>query len=225
MQSPNTLYLVRHGENRANLTKEFSHRKIDYPLTPKGRLQAEQTGEYFSARRIAAIYASPLLRAVETAQIIAARLDLPVQVVENFRELDAGELENMGGSPQAWEIHFRVIGDWLNGKFESRFPGGENYLEARQRFREGVEQTLSGRSGQGVVIIGHGGIFSTGLYDLCPDADRNILRTQESHNCSISEMEMRLQDRRWTGRLLRWGDISHLYAAAADLVSGFPTPR
>jgi broad specificity phosphatase PhoE len=35
------VYLVRHGENKANITKEFSSRKVDYPLTPKGRLQAE----------------------------------------------------------------------------------------------------------------------------------------------------------------------------------------
>ncbi len=38
------LFLVRHGENPANLTKEFSYRKVDYPLTKKGQLQARQTG-------------------------------------------------------------------------------------------------------------------------------------------------------------------------------------
>jgi probable phosphoglycerate mutase len=32
----NTIYLVRHGENPANLTKEFSCRHVDYPLTEKG---------------------------------------------------------------------------------------------------------------------------------------------------------------------------------------------
>ena len=37
------LYLIRHGENLANLTKEFSYLKVDYPLTPKGKLQAAQT--------------------------------------------------------------------------------------------------------------------------------------------------------------------------------------
>ncbi len=41
------IYLVRHGENVANLTKEFSHRKVDHSLTPKGRLQAKQTAAYF----------------------------------------------------------------------------------------------------------------------------------------------------------------------------------
>ena len=225
MEPTNTLYLVRHGENPANLTKEFSCRKIDYPLTPKGRLQAEQTGDYFSARPIDAICTSPLCRAVETAQIIAAWLRLPVEVVENFRELDAGELEDMGGSPKAWEIHFSVIREWMSGNYESRFPGGENFLMARQRIRAGIEQVLSARSGQGVIVVGHGGLFSTGLLDLCPEADPNILRSKENHNCSISEMEMRLVESRWVGELVRWGDISHLSAAAAELVSGFPTNR
>ena len=59
----NTLYLIRHGENPANITKEFSHRLVDYSLTPKGVLQAQQTGEYFKNKQIDAIYCSPLKRA------------------------------------------------------------------------------------------------------------------------------------------------------------------
>ena len=42
----NLVYLVRHGENPANLLKQFSYRKVDYPLTEKGVLQAEQTAAY-----------------------------------------------------------------------------------------------------------------------------------------------------------------------------------
>jgi broad specificity phosphatase PhoE len=62
----NRLYLVRHGENRANLTKEFSSRLVDYPLTAKGVLQAQQTADYFQQRAgaggIDAVYSSPLKR-------------------------------------------------------------------------------------------------------------------------------------------------------------------
>ena len=50
-----TLYLVRHAENQANLTKEFSHRLVDDALRPKGRLQAEQTAAFFADRQVAAI--------------------------------------------------------------------------------------------------------------------------------------------------------------------------
>ena len=46
----NTLYFVRHGENPANLTREFSYKMVDYPLTENGIQQAEQTAAYFASR-------------------------------------------------------------------------------------------------------------------------------------------------------------------------------
>ena len=59
----NTIYLVRHGENRANLTKEFSYKVVDYSLTPKGALQAQQTAQFFQDKQIHEVYTSPLKRA------------------------------------------------------------------------------------------------------------------------------------------------------------------
>jgi probable phosphoglycerate mutase len=217
-----TIYLVRHGENPANLTKELSCRKVDYPLTPKGRLQAEQTGVYFRDTPIAAIYASPLKRAIETAEIVAATHGIQITIAENFRELDLGHLEEMGNDPQAWQIHFQVIRDWMNGKPETYFPGGENYFMARQRFLDGIENALE-RSPEGeIIVVGHGGIFSTGLLGLCPGADREILRRTDFHNCAISEIAMQKVDGCWQGELIRWADASHLTGKAAELVSGLP---
>ena len=69
------LFLVRHGENVANITKEFSHRLVDYDLTDKGRLQASQTADYFRSLSknvsIDAMYSSPLKRAMQTADIVS----------------------------------------------------------------------------------------------------------------------------------------------------------
>ncbi len=96
----NTIYLVRHAENTANLTKEFSHRLVDYSLTPKGILQAQQTAEYFTDKNIDEIYSSPLKRARETADIIAQKLHLPVGVVEQFREVNVGSLEGRPPTPK-----------------------------------------------------------------------------------------------------------------------------
>ncbi|MCB0198167.1 MAG: histidine phosphatase family protein, partial [Anaerolineae bacterium] len=64
-------YLVRHGENPANITKEFSYRDVDYSLTPKGVLQAQQTAAHFRNVPVDAVVASPLKRTRETAAIIA----------------------------------------------------------------------------------------------------------------------------------------------------------
>ena len=217
-----TIYLVRHGENLANLTKALSCRKVDYPLTPKGRLQAEQTGLYFKDQNIGAIYASPLKRASETAQFIATVKGLQTRIEENFRELNVGDLEDIGTTPQAWQIHFQVIRDWMDGKPETCFPGGENFFMARQRLREGIEEALDGNIPGEVVIVGHGGLFSTGLLDLCPGTDAEILRRTEFHNCAISEIAMQKVNGRWVGELIRWADTAHLSGEAAELVSGLP---
>jgi probable phosphoglycerate mutase len=217
-----TVYLVRHGENPANLTKELSCRKVDYSLTPKGRLQAEQTGNYFRDIHIAGIYASPLKRAWETAEIMAAINGVQIQIAEYFRELDLGHLEEKGNDPLAWQIHFEVIRDWMNGKPETCFPGGENYFMAQQRLREGIETALDSCPEGDIVVVGHGGIFSAGLLGLCPGADREILRRTDFHNCAISEITLQKVDGRWLGELVRWADASHLTGEAAELVSGLP---
>lgn len=217
-----TVYLVRHGENPANLTKELSCRKVDYPLTSKGRLQAEQTGAYFQHLQIGAIYASPLRRAIETAQIVAQINGVQARIDENFRELDVGDLEEMADSPQAWQIHFQVIRDWMNGKPETRFPGGENHFMACQRLRQGIEGALDSCPQGEIVVVGHGGIFSAGLLDLCPGTDPQVLRQREYHNCAISEIAMQIVNGHWVGKLVCWADASHLSGEAAELVSGLP---
>src|SRR5512142_223625 len=121
----NRLYLVRHGENPANLTKEFSYRRVDYGLTPKGSLQAKQTAELFKRQAIHAVYSSPLKRAAETAGIIAGELGLRVEIVEDLREVNVGDLEGQPVTPELWAHHDSIIADWLGGKPETRFPSGE----------------------------------------------------------------------------------------------------
>ena len=86
------LYLVRHGENPANVTKRFSFRAVDEGLTGKGILQAQQTADFFRSLAHSRegwlgqmVVASPLKRAIETATIIANELELGVSVKEAFR--------------------------------------------------------------------------------------------------------------------------------------------
>src|SRR5262245_55371191 len=89
----NTLYLIRHGESRSNVTMEFSCREVDYSLTPRGIRQAQQTAVYLRDKGVHAIYSSPLKRAAETAHIIATSLSLPYTILEYFREVNVGAFE------------------------------------------------------------------------------------------------------------------------------------
>ncbi len=68
------LYFVRHGESTANLLREFSNGGAKHPLTEKGVEQARTVARALSGLQIEQIYASPVLRAVQTAQILAESL-------------------------------------------------------------------------------------------------------------------------------------------------------
>ena len=215
----NRLYLVRHGENTANLTKEFSCRHIDYSLTEKGRLQASQTADYFLDKDIHAVYASPLKRALETAEIIAARLGLRSVVMEEFRELNVGELELRPVSAENWQLHNEICMDWMVGGRTRAFPGGDDYGSLWRRMQAGVRAVTAGQSGRNIVIAGHGGQFTMTILDLCPAATLDQILAVESQNCSITEVVLG-EDLR--GELVRWAAHDHLHGEAADLVSGFP---
>ena len=160
------LYLVRHGENPANLTKEFSHRLVDYALTEKGRLQARQTAAHLDGKGIDEIYASPLKRAVETAAILGARLGLEPVIVEAFREINVGDLERLPPSAETWARHNRVLEAWLAGRRDTPMPGGEDQHSLWDRVRTALAAILAGKDGRDIVIVGHGGLFLYTLADL-----------------------------------------------------------
>ncbi len=217
----NHLYLVRHGENWANITKEFSSRRVDYSLTPKGVLQAQQTAEYFRSKKIDAIYSSPLKRAQETAQIIADALGLPVVVQENLREVNVGDLEGQAPTAELWAYHNAVVLDWLTGHPERRFPKGEDYRTLCRRMRAAVEEMIRGRKGGNIIAVGHGGQFSFTLADFCPDFNLQWLREREYANCAITELSVESGAGEIQGQVILWAQRDHLHGDAADLVSGF----
>jgi probable phosphoglycerate mutase len=218
----NTIYLVRHGENTANLTKEFSHRSIDYSLTPKGVLQAQQTAEFFKDKQIDAIYCSPLKRAAETAQIIGLAIGVEPVAMEEFREVNVGALEALGGSAENWATHDSIVRAWFEGQPDLMFPEGENYHMLLERMRSGVEQILRGQEDKRAIIVGHGGIFTFTLKDICRDIDISALITRYGHNCSITEIDMHAVDGRLDGMLKYWAAFDHLSGEAAAFITGHP---
>jgi len=216
----NRLYWVRHGESYVNLTKEFSHRLVDKPLTPKGVLQAQQTAEYFAGKEMATIYCSPLLRAAETAQVIAERIGQTVTPLENFRELDDGDLEKQPPSPETWAIFLSVILAWKAGDLAVSFPGGENYYTLLHRMKTGIRKVVENHPDLPVLVVAHGGSFASTLQAWCADAVQAEGRPLD--NCSVTEIEVEIVDDDVRGRLLRWADVSHLHGEAAQIISGLP---
>jgi probable phosphoglycerate mutase len=160
------LYFVRHGESAANLTREFANSGSSlHPLTPRGIKQAQLLADTLSSRSIARIYSSPLLRAVQTADILAHTLRAPVEVTEALREWSVGMLEGTGDE-RGWLLHRQVQEDWFaHGHLESKIPGGESFVEIRQRFVPFIEALVAqGRgTGERMALVGHGGLYTAML--------------------------------------------------------------
>jgi broad specificity phosphatase PhoE len=217
--SSNILYLVRHGENPANLTREFSHRLVDYSLTPRGVEQGRETAEHFAHLPINAVYSSPLKRAFETAAIIAARLRQPVIVREEFREVNVGDFEGQQPTDALWAEHDRIFEAWFAGDRSLTFPGGENMHGLHERVRRGISAAVAGRDGEEIVIVCHGGLLLASVADLCPEVDVLPLVSLPIPNCAIVTMEMRAEPtpdgETLRGALLSWAATDHLSVAAS----------
>lgn len=217
----NRIYFVRHGENPANITKEFSCRHVDYWLTEKGELQAQQTAEYFADKDIDEIYTSPLKRAAETAQIIGEWLGVPVVMVDDFREVDVGKWESQP-TLEIWARHNQILEGWMNGSPEVQFPDGDSYFSLWERMRRGLIKISAGKSGKNIVVVAHGGIFTLPMRDLCPGVDVQQLWGGVMKNCSVSELMVQMQGDQPVGELVTWAYHGHLHGEAANFVNPIP---
>jgi len=158
------LLFARHAESEANQLRVISNRDLPHALTPLGRQQAVTLADSLVDKGISVIYASPILRAAETAQLVGVRLGLAVQTADALREPDCGVLE--GHSDEAaWAIHARVRQDWFEYQcLDSRMDGGESYLDVRDRFTA-FKQFLEEQAGC-ILLVSHGMLLRIILTEL-----------------------------------------------------------
>lgn len=96
MSDPIIFYLVRHGESENNVQDIGNSlpEEVQYHLTEKGHRQVEKTAALLAEKDVDAIFASPLLRTRETAEIISLKIGLPVIFDERLCELGNGIFNN-----------------------------------------------------------------------------------------------------------------------------------
>ena len=133
------LILVRHAQP----DWEPGGRAVDHPaLAPLGHAQAQRTADALAREPIDALYVSPLRRARETAEPIAAALGREPEVVSWLRELELPRMEGKTGEEvQRYfrAAHARELENWWDG-----FPGGESFRHFYERVSAGVEALLVG---------------------------------------------------------------------------------
>ena len=134
-----TLLLVRHGETDWNASGRLQGH-TDRPLNDYGRRQAAELAATLETGGISAIYTSDLARAKETAEIVAARLGLPVCLDPDLRERDWGSWEGL------------MPGERDGVAFEGEAPEAH-----RERMLEAVRRIAERHPGERVVVVTHGG--------------------------------------------------------------------
>jgi probable phosphoglycerate mutase len=159
------LYFARHGESEANLLEVFSNRGLKHGLTECGRAQAASLAQVLAECQVTALFTSPLLRATQTAGILAGELGVPYEVAGALREFDVGVLEGRS-DPASWQVCNEVFREWMElGHWDRRIEGGESLNQIRERFVPFLDQVVAQHSDSpgGVVLVGHGGIYHSML--------------------------------------------------------------
>src|SRR5262245_10580513 len=143
-------YLIRHGET--GVRNRLSGRMPGIHLNAEGREQAARTAQRFTDLSIAAVYSSPLERAQETAECIAAVAERPVQVVEAVSEVDYGDCTRMRLDVLDEDTRWRHYNAFRSGV---RIPGGENMIELQSRFTNWMEDVRQRYVGETIVVVSH----------------------------------------------------------------------
>lgn len=160
-KSGNTYFLMRHGESEGNAKEYFdSDGGLDNPLTEKGREQVRASAKALKGKGITKIYASPLLRTRQTAELVADTLGMgPNNIIydDRLRELNFGKwsgADKKGSVEAFWE--------WEKSHtYKDKIPEGESYFDAKNRFGSFMYEIEKSLSSEMVLVVTHGVTFES----------------------------------------------------------------
>lgn len=197
LHCPATLVVARHAETEY-VESFFSDE--GGTLTATGRRQAGELADALHRRRIARVWCSDSSRAVQTAEIVAARLDVAVTTRKALREMFIGDLL---GSDFDVEHLRAVTGRWAAGDLAAAFPGGESGHDVVARYAAELASIADEHPGETVLVVGHESAACAALpvlaANLTPPYDD---RFRHLRNGETVELEGDADG--W--RLVRWGD-------------------
>ena len=152
-----TLLLVRHGQSAGNVRGVLTG-GADVPLTDAGRVQAVALADRLARQPIAAVYASALSRARDTARPTAEHFGLEVTVLEALREAGLGEAEGLPWAEvqRRWPIGSGAM--WADA-----IPGAEGGAVVRARVAAGLQALMERHRGDVALCVSHAGTITHAL--------------------------------------------------------------
>ncbi|MEA4882329.1 MAG: histidine phosphatase family protein [Clostridia bacterium] len=162
------IYLIRHGETEATRLRKFEGSGLvsglGSPLTSKGVFQALMVANALASKEISIVYASPLLRAAQTARIIAERAGVALKVEPDLREGSFGLWERLTFD-EIQANYPEEVERWFENPVDFVPPQGESVQQIADRVLPCIDllaRELPSRPGS-CAVVAHGGPIRAAL--------------------------------------------------------------
>ncbi len=180
------LYLIRHGATANNELNppRIQGQSSNDGLSATGKRQAAATADLLSAFPIAAVFSSPLVRASETAEAIAAPHRLSVQHVAGLAECDTGDWSGMTW-PEIEAQQPERYRQFQDDPATHGYAGGENLRELVERVAPAIAEITTANAGKTIVAVAHNVVnraYIASLLDIPPARGRSVYQD----NCGIN---------------------------------------
>ncbi|MDT8900697.1 histidine phosphatase family protein [Anaeroselena agilis] len=176
-----TIYLCRHGKIHREDDQRRYLGQLDPPLSGEGERQAGALRDLLGQAGLTAIYCSDLARSRRTAEIVAARSEVPVIALRALREISLGEWEGVAFADIArrYPDEFRARGADIA---YYRVPGGESFADCALRVVAAFREILASSAGD-IAIIGHAGANRVLLCHILGMPVANLFRLGQDYAC------------------------------------------
>jgi len=200
------VYFVRHGESEVNVAIDPAQpdRGVSYPLTKLGVAQArEMAARVTMAGPPGTLYASNLLRAVQTADAVAFSTGTPVRISPALREVEFGEIDPGPTLATSLAAVRAIYMAWLAGDRMVRGKGGESFDDVRGRVRAFLDQALATATrGAPIVIVSHRATLMVTGPEIFSNVTPAFAAAHPIPNCGVIHGRLvngRLECRSWLG--------------------------
>lgn len=171
------LILVRHAEPQED-ARGRCYGRLDIGLSVVGREHARALATRLACLDYGAVYASPRLRARETAAPVAAAVGLELLTDDGLRELDFGALEGRTYDEIA-ESEPELYRAWMEAPTQVRFPGGESFADLKVRAIAALNRIRAAH--EAAVVVTHGGVLRAGVAEWLSMPDEAIFRLDQRY--------------------------------------------
>ncbi|HEV3272026.1 MAG TPA: histidine phosphatase family protein [Candidatus Methylacidiphilales bacterium] len=217
--APTRVFLIRHGATILSAEDRFAG-ATDVPLSDEGRRQAGRLAARLRAEPVAAVYASPMGRTVETAQILAEPHRLEVRQREGLREISHGHWEQM--TREEVESKFpEEAAEWDKDPYTFAPTGGESGLAVTARALPTLIALVRAHPGQNILVVSHKATIRLLLSSLLGFDPRRYRDNLDQSPAALNIVDFRDLTR---ARLTLFNDTSH-YADAGLAIPAVPAGR